>query len=142
MATRAKLLLLQYVQDDPAVMMATHAKHKLQQIVECLFLLCDEDNSETMTSSQLLFCIKDALAITTANFLFQLIVDTPNLLLSFNEDNPAIMTATHTHNICFILLHEKDNSEKNDFKFLAHLHQRRPSNYDGASLLPTSHFSR
>ena len=33
MATRAKLLLLHYVRDNPAIMMATHAKPKLHLIV-------------------------------------------------------------------------------------------------------------
>jgi hypothetical protein len=47
-------------------------------IVESLFLLCNEDNSETMAPSLLLFCIKDAPANMTApltNFSLQLIVD-------------------------------------------------------------------
>jgi hypothetical protein len=50
----------------------------LQLIVESLFLLHDEDNSETMASSLLLFCIKDAPAImmaTHANYSLQLIVE-------------------------------------------------------------------
>jgi hypothetical protein len=62
------------VKDNPAITMANHANSKLQLIVQCLFLLCDEDNSETMTSSLLLFCVKDALAIMMApltNFSLQ-----------------------------------------------------------------------
>jgi hypothetical protein len=93
MATCAKLLLLHCDREDPAFIMATHAKPKLQLIVECLFLLCNEDNSETMTSSLLLFCVKDALAIMTAplaNFSLQLIVETPSLLLLRNFECPSI----------------------------------------------------
>jgi hypothetical protein len=54
-ATQAQNLLLLSVQDDPAITMTNHANPKLQLIVECLFLLHNEDNSETMTSSLLLF---------------------------------------------------------------------------------------
>ena len=75
--THAQNLLLLSVQDDPAITVTNHANPKLQ-IVECLFLRCNEDNSETMTSSLLLFCVKDAPAIMTAplaNFLLQLIVE-------------------------------------------------------------------
>jgi hypothetical protein len=74
--------------------MANHANSKLQLIVECLFLLRDEDNSETMTSSLLLFCVKDALSIMMApfaNFSLQLIVETPSLLLLCDFKGPAIM---------------------------------------------------
>jgi hypothetical protein len=73
--------------------MANHANSKLQLIVECFFLLRDEDNSETMTSSLLLFCVKDALAIMMApfaNFSLQLIVETPSLLLLCDFKRPAI----------------------------------------------------
>jgi hypothetical protein len=58
--------------------MATHAKYSLQLIVESLFLLRDEDNLETMASSLLLFCVKDAPAImmvTHADYSLQLIVE-------------------------------------------------------------------
>jgi hypothetical protein len=78
MATHAQNLLLLFVRDDPAITMTNHANPKLQLIVECLFLLCNKDNSETMTSSLLLFCVKDAPAIMTAplaNFSLQLIVE-------------------------------------------------------------------
>ena len=80
------------VKDDPAITMANHANSKLQLIVECLFLLLEEDNSKTMTSSLLLFCIKDALAILMAplaNFSLQLIVETPSLLLLCDFERPA-----------------------------------------------------
>jgi hypothetical protein len=73
--------------------MAYHANSKLQLILECFFLLRNEDNSETMTSSLLLFCVKDALAImmaTFANFSLQLIVETPSLLLLRDFERPAI----------------------------------------------------
>jgi hypothetical protein len=76
-AIQAQNLLLLSVQDDPAITMMNHTNPKLQ-IVECLFLLRNEDNSETMTSSFLLFCIKDTPAIMTAplaNFSLQLIVE-------------------------------------------------------------------
>jgi hypothetical protein len=76
-ASQAQNLLLLSVQGDPAITMMNHANPKLQ-IVECLFLLRNEDNSETMTSSLLLFCVKDAPAIMTAplaNFSLQLIVE-------------------------------------------------------------------
>ncbi len=56
-ASQAQNLLLLSAQDDPAIKMTNHANPKLQ-IVEYLFLLCNEDNSETMTSSLLLFCAK------------------------------------------------------------------------------------
>jgi hypothetical protein len=81
------------VKDDPAITMANHANSKLQLIVECFFLLRDKDNSETMTSSLLLFCVKDALAIMMAhfaNFSLQLIVETPSLLLLRDFERPAI----------------------------------------------------
>jgi hypothetical protein len=81
------------VKDDPAITMANHANSKLQLIVECLFLLRDKDNSETMTSSLLLLCVKDALAIMMApfaNFSLQLIVETPSLLLLSDFERPAI----------------------------------------------------
>ena len=55
------------------------------------FLLPNEDNSETLTSSLLLFCIKDAPAImmaTFANFSLQLIVDTPSRLLLCDFERP------------------------------------------------------
>jgi hypothetical protein len=74
----AQNLLLPSVQDNPAIMMATHAEYSLQLIVESLFLLCGKDNSETMASSLLLFCIKDAPAImmvTHADYSLQLIVE-------------------------------------------------------------------
>jgi hypothetical protein len=64
--THAQNLLLPSVQDDPAFTMTNHAKYSLQLIVENLFLLCNEDNSETMASSLLLFCVKDAPAIMMA----------------------------------------------------------------------------
>jgi hypothetical protein len=67
-------LLLFFVQNDPAIMIAS----SLELIIESLFLLCNEDNSETVAPSLLLFCVKDAPAITTApltNFSLQLIVD-------------------------------------------------------------------
>jgi hypothetical protein len=72
--------------------MANHANSKLQLIVECLFLLLDEDNSKTMTSSLLLFCVKDALAIMMAplaNFSLQLIVETSSLLLLRDFERPS-----------------------------------------------------
>jgi hypothetical protein len=78
--------------------MATHVKPKLQLIVECLFLLHNEDNSETMTSSLLNFCIKDTLAIMTAplsNFSLQLIDESPSLLLRCDFERPAITTRTN-----------------------------------------------
>ncbi len=70
-------------------MMATHAAYSLQLIVESianslqlivesLSLLRGEDNSETMASSLLLFCVKDAPAImmaTHADYSLQLIVE-------------------------------------------------------------------
>ncbi len=64
--------------ERPAITMATHAKYSLQLIVESLFLLRNEDNSETMASSLLLFCVKDAPAImmaTHADYSLQLIVE-------------------------------------------------------------------
>jgi hypothetical protein len=67
-------LLPFFAQNDPAITIAS----SLQLIVESLTLLCNEDNSETMAPSLLLFCIKDAPAIMTAplaNFSLQLIVD-------------------------------------------------------------------
>jgi hypothetical protein len=76
-STHAQNLLLLSVQDDPAIMMATQAKYSLQLIVESLFLLCNEDNSETTAPSLLLFCVKDDPAIMMApltNFSLQLIV--------------------------------------------------------------------
>jgi hypothetical protein len=39
-------LLLLFIQNDSAFMMATHAKYSLQLIVESLFLLCNKDNSK------------------------------------------------------------------------------------------------
>jgi hypothetical protein len=91
------------VKDDLAITMANHTNSKLQLIVECLFLLRDEDNSETMTSSLLLFCVKDALAIMMAplaNFSLQLIVETPSLLLLRDFERPAI-TAVMTGSFSF-----------------------------------------
>jgi hypothetical protein len=72
-ATHAWNLLLPSVQNDSAITTAS----SLQLIVESLFLLCNEDNSETMAPSILLFCIKDAPAIMMTpltNFSLQLIV--------------------------------------------------------------------
>ncbi len=84
-ATHAQNSLLLCVQDDPANSKlhlidnsAITIASSLQLIVESLFLLHNEDNSETMAPSLLLFCIKDAPAIMTvplANFSLQLIVD-------------------------------------------------------------------
>ena len=65
------------VRDDPAITMTNNANPKLQLVVECLFLLRNKDNSETIISSLLLFCVKDAPAIMMAplaNFPLQLIV--------------------------------------------------------------------
>jgi hypothetical protein len=77
-ATHTQNLLLLCVQDDTAITMATHTNFKLQLIVgsshkaliklivkfisnpKSPFLLHNEDNSEIMTPSLLLFCIKDA----------------------------------------------------------------------------------
>jgi hypothetical protein len=83
-ATHTQNSLLLCVQDDPAnsklhlivafILRASTA----QTIVESLFLLCDEDNSETMASSLLLFSVKDTPAImmvTHANYSLQLIVE-------------------------------------------------------------------
>ncbi len=56
--------------------MAIHAEYSLQLIVESLFLLRGKDNSETMASSLLLICVKDAPAImmvTHADYSLQLI---------------------------------------------------------------------
>jgi hypothetical protein len=74
MTVNTRNLLPFFVQNDPAITIAS----SLQLIVESLFLLRNEDNSETMAPSLLLFCIKDAPAIMTAplaNFSLQLIVD-------------------------------------------------------------------
>jgi hypothetical protein len=68
------IILLPFNQDNSAITIAS----SLQLIVESLFLLRNEGNSETMAPSLLLFCIKDAPAIMTAslaNFSLQLIVD-------------------------------------------------------------------
>jgi hypothetical protein len=94
-ATHAQNLLLLCIQDNTAITMATHTNFKLQLFVgsshkaliklivkfistpKSLFLLCNEDNSEIMTSSLLLFCVKDAPAVVMAphaNFSLQLIV--------------------------------------------------------------------
>ena len=76
-ATHTNLLLLS-VQDNPAFTMANHTNSKLQLIVECLILLRNRDNSEIMTPSLLLFCIKYAPANLTAplaNLTLQSIVD-------------------------------------------------------------------
>jgi hypothetical protein len=75
-ATHAQNLLL--YASGPAITMVIHAKYSLQLIVESLFLLRNKDNSETMASSLLIFCIKDAPAImmaTHANYSLQLIVE-------------------------------------------------------------------
>jgi hypothetical protein len=77
-ATHAQNLVLFSVRDDPAITMMNRANPKLQLIFECLFLLHNKDNSETMTSSLFLFCVKDAPAIMMAllaNFSLQLIVE-------------------------------------------------------------------
>jgi hypothetical protein len=74
MTSTHTIILLPFNQDNSAITIAS----SLQLIVESLFLLRDEDNSETMAPSLLLFCIKDAPAIMTAslvNFSLQLIVD-------------------------------------------------------------------
>jgi hypothetical protein len=71
-------LLLPRDFECPAIMMVTHAEYSLQLIVESLILLRNKDNSETMASSLLHFCVKDAPAImmaTHANYSLQLIVE-------------------------------------------------------------------
>jgi len=83
----------------PANMTSNHATSK------SLFLLCNKDNSEIMTTSILhpanmmanhatsrspfLLCNEDNSEIMT----------TSSLLLPFNQDNSAIMMATHAQNL-------------------------------------------
>jgi hypothetical protein len=77
-----------------------------------LFLLRNEDNSETMTSSLLLPFNQDNSAIMTATHATSLFllrdednseIMTPSLLLPLSQDNSAIMTATHATSLLMIL---------------------------------------
>jgi hypothetical protein len=120
------------VKDDPAITMANHANYKLQLIVECLFLLRDEDNSETMTSSLLLFCVKDTLAIMMApfaNFSLQLIVETPSLLLLRNFERPVI-TAVMNGSFSFKFIVASHSEEA---RFAPNFD--RPSDLDSSKLI-------
>jgi hypothetical protein len=117
-STHAQNLLLPSIQDNPAITMMNNANSKLQLIFESLFLLRNEDNSETMAPSLLLFCIKDAPAIMTAplaNFSLQLIIDYLSLPCDF--ERPAITMATHAeYSLQLIveslfLLRDEDNSK-------------------------------
>jgi hypothetical protein len=75
-----------------------------------LFLLRDKDNSEIMTPSLLLSFNQDNPAITTATHA-------QNLLLFFVRNNPAITMTNHANSKlqliveCLFLLRNKDNSE-------------------------------
>jgi hypothetical protein len=105
-ATHAQNLLLFFVQNNPAITMANHANSKLQLIVECLFLLRNEDNSE-----------------------LQLIDETPILLLLRDFKRPAI-TAVMNGSFSFKFIVE---SILEGARFAPNFDQ--PSNLDSSRLI-------